>query len=275
MEGNNVIELDLDLSKKLELKINNVNPVGLSDMTMSLLSFNEQFHKFVESETTDDYKLGSELYIKEVRSGSIIVELISQAAPIVPLIWEGGTLLEWMKQVEGITGWLLGKVQTPPREMTKHDLKQWHSFVEPVAKDHGSQINMNVSDGGKVIQQFIVNSEQANAIQNQIARQIDELETPDDNIHLKKVMYWKQSKFDSESHTGDKAAIDSISKKPIKVVFENNAVKDAMLAGDPKFNKQWQKLAYLVDIEVQTVNNEPKVYTVLKYYPEHTFDPTE
>lgn len=81
----------------------------------------------------------------------------------------------------------------------------------------------------------------------------------------KRVMYWYQTKFDDESHTGDKAVIESISKKPIKVIFENNAVKKAMLKGDSRFSKPWNELAYLVDVRVQTVRDEPKVYTIINY----------
>lgn len=45
-----------------------------------------------------------------------------------------------------------------------------------------------------------------------------------------------------------------------------------MLKGDDKSSKPWHQLAYIVDVEVQTVNDVPKVYTVLRYYPEDTFD---
>ncbi|WP_244859165.1 hypothetical protein [Shewanella dokdonensis] len=84
---NNILEIDLD--KKLEIKINNRNPVALKDLSLSLLSFNHQFHKFIESETSKETEVSTELLIKEVRKGSIVIELVSQAAPIVPLLWEG------------------------------------------------------------------------------------------------------------------------------------------------------------------------------------------
>lgn len=212
---NNILEVDL--SKKLEIKINNQNPVGLQDLSLSLLSFNHQFHKFVESETNKETDIGTELLIKEVRSGSII--------------------------------------------------------VEPVAKDNGSQMNINVSDGGKVINQFIINSNEAKAMQNQIGRLVDDMDTPEDNIHHRKVMYWYQTKFDPESETGNRAIIDDLTKSSLKVIFENNAVKEAMLHSEPKFGKPWHELAYVVDVEVQTVRGIPKLYKVLKYYPEYTFDP--
>ena len=88
-------------------------------------------------------------------------------------------------------------------------------------------------------------------------------------------MTWYQTKFDDTSKTGNKAVIESISKSPVKVIFENNAVKKALTAGDPRYKKPWNELAYIVDVKVQTVQDVPKVYTVINYYDEDTFDPTE
>ncbi|MDT9694047.1 hypothetical protein Q5762_38120, partial [Streptomyces sp. P9(2023)] len=91
-------------------------------------------------------------------------------------------------------------------------------IVEPIAKDHGSQMNINVSDGGQVINQFILNSTEAAAIQNRICRLVEDMDTPQENKHLKKVMYWYQTKFDPNSYTGNKAIIDDISKSALKVI---------------------------------------------------------
>ena len=98
---------------------------------------------------------------------------------------------------------------------------------------------------------------------------------PDDHTQRKRVMTWYQTKFDDASQTGNKAVIESISKSPVKVIFENNAVKKALMAGDPRFNKPWNELAYIVDVKVQTVQGVPKVYTVINYYDDDTFDPAE
>lgn len=266
--------IELDFNNKLEVTIHNEKPVVLADLTLSLLGISQQYQKFVESETNQDYQAGAELYIKEVRKGSIVVELIAQAMPVVPLIWSGGSLSEWLNYAKSTIEWLLGKAKTPPKEMSKQDFKQWHSILEPVAKDNASQLNITVSDGGTVNQIFI-NSQEANAAQNEIRRHLSALESPEEHIQKRRIMYWNQTKFDNDSSTGDKAIIESITKKPIKVIFENTAIKEAILAGSSNYKKPWQKLAYLVDVEVQTINNQPKTYTILNYYPEETFDPSE
>jgi hypothetical protein len=266
--------LELDFSSKLEVTINNERPVQLVDLTMALLGVGQQFERFIEAETNDQHQIGSELFIKEVRSGSIVVELIAQAAPVVPLLWVGGSLKEWLDYAQNTVEWLTGKLKDPPKEVTKQDLKQWNNILEPVAKDNGSQMNFSVSQGG-VVNQFIVNSVQANAAQNKISRELERLDEPEDHVQRKRVMTWHQTRFVDDSLTGDKAVIESISTAPVKVLFENNAVKKVMLHGDARFGKPWHELAYIVDVKVQTINGVPKVYTILDFHDEDTFDPTE
>lgn len=273
MSSGNIIEVDF--GQRLEVKINNENPVVLADLTLSLLGISQQYQRFIEAETNQDYQASTELYIKEVRTGSIIVELVALAMPIVPLVWEGGSLSEWTNYAKQTVDWLLGKADKAPKEICKQDLRQWQNILEPIAKDNGSQLNFTVSDGATVINQIFINSQEANAAQNSIKRQLERLDEPDDHIQKNRVMHWYQTKFASDSHTGDKAIIEDISKKPVKVIFENNAVKEAMLGGDQRFSNPWHKLAYVVDVEVQTVNGVPKMYTILRYHQEHTFDPSE
>ncbi|MEF8733738.1 MAG: hypothetical protein V5B40_18060 [Candidatus Accumulibacter meliphilus] len=215
------------------------------------------------------------MFIKDVRSGSIIVELVAQAMPVVPLLWQGGSLLEWVNHAKSVIEWLNGKLATPPTVLTKNDLKQWNNILEPVAKDSGSQMNFTVSEGGTVINQVFINSEQANAAQNGIRRQLEKLDEPDDHIQRKRVMIWSQTRFSDGGSTGDRAVIENITPSPVKVIFENSAVKKAMLAGNSRFQKQWHDLAYIVDVRVQTVRGVPKVYTIINYYDEDTFDPDE
>jgi len=267
--------MDIDFNNKLEITIQNKKPVILTDLSLSLLSVTQQYQRFLESETTDDYQPSTELYIKEVRSGSIVVELVALSMPIVPLVWEGGPLSQWVTQGQSILNWFIAKSNTPPKKMAKNDLKQWNSILEPVARDQGSQLNFTVSDGGKVINQLIINSQDANTAQNRILKELAVLDDPDEHKHKRKIMVWYQTKFDTQSHTGDKAIIEAISKKAVKVIFENNAVKESILKGDDRYSKPWHKLAYIVDVEVQTINGVPKLYTVLKYYPDDNFDPDE
>ncbi|MDQ8021843.1 MAG: hypothetical protein REI94_08395 [Moraxellaceae bacterium] len=267
--------LEIDGSKRLEITIENTEPVVLTDLTMALLSVGNQYQRFIEESTTQDYVPSSELLIKDVRSGSIVVELVAHTMPILPLIWEGGPLSEWVKVVQGTFEWFTGKLSSPPADVSKQDLRHWNNIVEPVAKDNGSQMIFNASDNSRIVNQFIFNSHQAAEVQNTIQRLLQEAGEPEQHVHRRKVMTWYQTRFDAQSDTGDKAIIEDISKKAVKVIFENNAVKTAMLHGDQRFARPWNELAYIVDVKVQTIDGVPKLYEVLNYYEQHTFDPND
>ena len=74
----------------------NTRPIELLDLTSSLFAIGEQYRSFIrrqgESLSEDDYRL----YVREVRTGSIIVDLVSQAAQpqvLVPTITEARHVL--------------------------------------------------------------------------------------------------------------------------------------------------------------------------------------
>jgi len=269
------IKANKKTGQRLEVIIQNKKPVVLTDLTLSLLAIGQQYEGFIENDVLAHQHLSTELLIKEVRSGSIIFELVANALPITPLLWDGGSLAEWCKIAKEMLLFWIGKHKTPPRAITKNDLKQWDNILEPIAKDNGSQMNIVAHDGATIIQQFNINSNDANAAQNKIRKLLGELEDPIDVTYKKKVMTWYQAKFDDTSQTGNKAKIESISKKPLKVVFDNDKIKEEMFSQGSQFGVAWHKLAYIVDVQIQTINEMPRVAIIIKYYPKETFNPDE
>jgi len=257
----------------LTVQIKNVKPIALTDLTVAMLDFSSQYSQFIDRETAHELDSASELYIKEVRSGCIIFELVSNAIASSPVFWEGGALAEYSKYLEQIFNWLLGKLGEDTYEPTKKDLQQLQGILEPVAKDSGSQMNIVVNEGGNVTQNFYIDSMGANAAQNTIHKKLETMKERKEYPCKKRVIQWHQTKFDMSSSTGDQAIIESISRSPIKAVFNDSTIKEDILHSGDRFNKPWHELAYVVDIEVQTIGGKPKMYTILKYYPEDTFDP--
>jgi hypothetical protein len=266
--------LEVDFVNKLEIKFENNKPVLLDDLSNALLSVSDEYARFIGATTTERYVATSELFVKEVRTGSMVFELVTAAVPIIPLLWQGGSLKEWVEVAKGTMEWLLHRSPTPPVQLTRPDLHNWNSIIEPVAKDHGSQLIFSVSDNATVVNNFIITSEEAEVAQGRLRQLIASEETPTNQIHRRKVMTWYQTRFD-DTDKGDKVIIEDISRKPTKVIFENQAVKTAMLRGDARFNRPWNELAYIVDVRVQTVRGAPRLYEIVDYLYEHTFDPNE
>jgi hypothetical protein len=157
--------------------------------------------------------------------------------------------------------------------MLIEDTKLLANIFNPIAKDNGSIIGAQVIVKGDVINHFHYSSLEANAIQNKIEDYKDKLKEPEKNNCHMVVLYWNQAKFGKARGNSDKAIIENICADPVKVIFDNNAIKNEMTTNNPNFKKDWQDLAYIVDVEVGTILGKPKTYKIVKYYPEDTFDP--
>lgn len=55
--------------------------------------------------------------------------------------------------------------------------------------------------------------------------------------------------------------IESISKNTIKIRFANDSLKKEML-----FKQHPYGVAFIVDVEIQTINDKPFIYKVLKLH---------
>ena len=136
--------IDLDFSNKLEITIHNERPVVLTDLTLALLSVGQQFEKFIENETSDQHQAGSELFIKDVRSGSIVVELIAQALPVLPLLWSGGSLFEWSKYAKDVIEWLSGRLESRQRVRASADVDEARGVVAVVGQVGAAQVELRL-----------------------------------------------------------------------------------------------------------------------------------
>ena len=183
MEINETIFADENL---LQVTINNRTPVSLTDLTLSLLAISQQYESFIENSFPSDERPSTELLIKEVRSGSIILELIANAMPFIPLLWTGGSLLEWASNAKDIALWLQGKLADKPQDLSKSDLKQWNSIIEPIAKDNGSQLNLSVTGNGNTVNLLTVSSNEAVRMQNRIKKEIGKIEEPQESTYTKR-----------------------------------------------------------------------------------------
>jgi hypothetical protein len=70
------------MEEKIILEYLNKVPVELSDLTGALTSFGEQYRKFIITKPEIKNPSEAKLFIKEIRAGSIITELI----PFTPLL---------------------------------------------------------------------------------------------------------------------------------------------------------------------------------------------
>lgn len=261
--ADDVNALASDAETKLIIEIKNERPIELIDLTESLLSVGDEYKRFIAANPEFADSPGLKLYVKEIRAGSIVTELMALAPLALPFVHESKNLIEFAKYLKTTYEYFAGKSTEGPTPIEKASYNNFTKIIETTAKDNGSQIVFNAFEGGQVVVNLNMSSTEANAAQNTIRRELEAIREPETRVHNQVVLYWYQARGDIKSNAGDKGIIESISSTPVKVVFDNEKTKALMLleSGENPFRS-----AYIVDVFVETVSGKPALYKVLTFH---------
>lgn len=249
------------------VELKNKRPIELVDLTSSFMSIGEEYKRFVSLRPEFTEAPDVRLYIKEIKSGSVKADLIALAsttgAVVAPILSDANSVIGFARHLKTAYDYFLGRNSNkPPLHNTEYG--NLSNIIEPVAKDNGSQVNFIIQniDNRTVYQTFKLDYHEANEAQNVIAKERASLKLPNAQPHKKKVLYWYQARNDLLSRAGDRGIIETISPAPVKIEFEDDAAKDAMLHGaaNPFLT------GYIVDVIVETIQGKPVLYKVVKYH---------
>jgi hypothetical protein len=247
--------------EKITLEYKNNSPVELTDLTNALTCFGEQYKRFVINKPEIKTPMEAKLFIKEIRTGSIITDLIPFTPILLPIIAEFNIVLSFCEHIKRTYSFFIGKSTDIPK-IDKTDCTHLSSILTPVAKDNGSQLNCSYVHNGPVFNVINVNSLEANAAQNSIIRYRDSLFEPVIRNYKNVVMYWYQARNEPSCQTGDKGLIESIYSKPIKILFANDELKSNMLLD----KENPFRFAYVVTVTVETIENIPVAYKIMSIH---------
>ncbi len=249
----------------LSIKIEHSKPLELRRFTDAMLCIERQYRSYLADEDllADDYTL----FIHEVGQGSIIIDFIKGASQKLIEHY----VLEAFVQVFGkkIHALIEQKVQDDAGLSLK-DLKELHAIAGSIAGDHNSTMSMEARIQSQVTQNFYFTGVQANAVQNECARQISMVDQPDDELLKSVVLYWKQATEEDKSLSIDKGIIEEVDPhKKVKLVC-NEALKREMVSANEKnpFN-----MFFIVDVEVKRVSGKPVAYLIRNIQDKGLIDP--
>jgi hypothetical protein len=249
---------------RLVIKIENKHPIELFDLTKSFVSLASQFNSYTEKHADSKENREAKLYVKEIRSGSVILELVELATiGIIPFIENTNTIVQFVQHFKSIANYFLKNEGSKP-ELCSTDYKDFSTILNPVAKDNGSQFNMSTTINGNVELHFHIDSMESNALQNMFKKELDQLRLPEqiNEITSSVLLTWFQARNDTKSEFGNKGVIEEISQKPLNITFDNEEIKEKILHSDINpFNT-----VYVVDINIQTIQDRPVAYKIVRLH---------
>jgi hypothetical protein len=152
------------MDEKLTVEIKNKSPIELQDLAESFLSLSNQYKKFALSRPETKLPHEAKLFIKEIKTGSIIVDLITYSPLLLPVITDTNTLLAFCDYLKKAYDYFLGKNDSKPEKIDKTDCKELSSIINLVAKDNGSQINLTYNQNAPLQISININSTEVSLI---------------------------------------------------------------------------------------------------------------
>ncbi len=240
------------------IKIDYDNPIELSDFSESLVATADQFHSHIIEEKQNINEDQIKLYICEIEKGSIIAKIKALGEHAGTTINGTNILDGFLSKTKNVVDYFLGNIDIKP-ELNINELQNYKKILQPAASDKGTSLSFNVEEGGIQTINLTINHVEANAAQNRINHEIGLLKLPENSIRHKVLFYCYQARNDKKSKTGDMGIIENIDSSPVKTIYMDESIKEQIL-------KNPFDVAYIVDVDVHTINRKAKLYKVLKIY---------
>lgn len=262
MQSINIMAAPVEQIKdvRLIIHIENKKPIELMDLTKSLVSLASQFNDYVKTTANVEHR-EAKLYVKEIKSGSVILDLIEIATVgALPFIENINTIVGFAEYLKTGFQYFLGNREGKNPEFSTKDCNEFSQIVNPIAKDNGSQFNISTTINGDVTNVLVMTSLQANAFQNLIKSESKQMLLPEPKGDYEKVvMYFDTTKSNIKADTGNKAIIESIDKKSARVIFDTDDLKEKILKGE----ENPLTTGYVVDVKVENVKDKLAAYKVM------------
>lgn len=260
----------MDNNVKLTIKISHKNPINLYDLTMGLNSLAKIYSRF--NNNAKDAKL----LVREIRKSSIEIDLITlMCASPIPLISNTNNIVQFYKYIKMfISTFTQDKNEavdaTGEDYLPTPSIQDFKDFRDTTLMLSNPEDSINfvareISSNGIIYMNCSFNGIEAEKIKKNMDKIINEKES---FLKEKQLFYWVQTNF-AKTNTGNKGVIENISKEPLRVIFNDNFIKNEMTVSNNEV--EWQKKYYIVDVEVQHAGEKPKIYKILKNYMEESF----
>lgn len=244
---------DLIIKDKLTYKIGSEDPIELNQLISSLKSVGNEYGKFSKIKDV-------EVKVSEVRKGSFEFDFVlTTVGALLPLMSNTNTTVDFINRISFLKSFFLNENnnQSTLIKPTLEEAKLLNNVNVPIQtfNNYGTVI---INDSNKV-DEVSFNKEESKVISNNSSKYIKQLKNKDDeqqNIHEDRLIRFVQTRTDNRNY-GNKSICEDISNKEIKTIFLNDKIKDEILDSPYQY-------AFLVDLEVQYINEDIKVYRVMK-----------
>jgi hypothetical protein len=241
----------------LTVKYDNKSPVELLALAGALDALGKQYIGYVQSQGFAEDPDNVRLYVDELRTGSIIA-VLKDIADQVSFVYHHREMLGgFVTQFNDLIQFFVGV--TPSREIqpTRQEAERVAQIMEPVAKEGGSQLFIQVTgNNNTIIMGHSYTSERARATQEGVRRYLGP-SLPTQGYFDRELLFLHQVRGEVRARAGDFGVIEKFSPKPVKLLFTTEDAKRIVLDCAHPFG-----MAFVVSGQISTIRGEPSMYKI-------------
>lgn len=251
----------------LVIKITHGQPIEIADFASTMSAFGQLFSEYSNKNGDSHEARKAKLYLERVDHGSIELRLVEVVTlGILPFVENVNLIMEFAGYLKSVFDFFAASKGKAPK-LTEAECRNFKRALDVVANDNNGEMKIYaVNDNSShEYNNCVVFQLGANAAQNRLEKEAERLkdESGGSLVREKVVMTIFQMRGDISQKSGNYAQIDDIARRRVAVRFANEALQTAILGSDTNPTKQ----AYLVDVEVQTVNGDRiAMYNVVKLH---------
>ena len=254
---------------RIVVEIHNGQPVDLLDLTSSLNAFSREYEANLKRSRPELDSEESRLLIVDVRKGSIVFEIAVALAPFVAQAEILNTTIDFVKNLKSALSFL-EKPNGRLEDTNAQQLKNLHDTVKSIANDANGHLNIYVRhEDGRVTQEIVIRKKEAINVQFNAMAQRKEIGHQESERLNKVLMRLHQSSVEDlrlGKRTSEKGVVERIDLNPRTLIYvSDHAGRIIKGAISDQQGNPFQK-AFVVDVDVETVNGRPRAYRILEVY---------
>jgi hypothetical protein len=254
----------------ITLRLETKEPIEIGAFVGAFTSLAAEYDRFIK-ETNPDLKDDAQIFVKEVRKGSIEADLLPFLLGMGPLVTEMDKAIiveefvrRWGQRFMAL---LNGNKADLPN--TKGELKDWMDGVQAIATDPNGSATIEAAtyeDGKRQIRAAVkFDTRQARIAQETLENQKKELERRTSADYPRVLMVFTRSDVNNAQlgkTSGERVKIEEISPKPLALVYASDLAEQRIKHEIRDADENVYKKGFVVDVNVRLNNGRPAAYAV-------------
>ena len=255
----------------LLVHIEHSKPIELNEFSSSLNAVGSLFSSFTGQHSDLKEMAGAKLYVEKIENCCIDIVLCDMISPgIIPFMENINIFFDFAMHLKNVLGYYMHRKGEKP-SLSISECRDLKNLLNITAGDSDSRMRIGAIHSGDkktVFNECTFNFFESNSAQNQLRAEMEQMKSlsPSETVFSKQLMTIYRMCGNMNTNSGNRAVIESISKNKIALIFDDDELKSRILGGEYNPTRKGFVVDVSVDVSVQTVDDKPALYKVLRLH---------